>query len=97
MIYYAIRHKLTKQIMPQMLRGRGYSHWNPSKPDVIVYSITDIPRLFTNKNHALRAISGWYNCPNARHDYDGDIKIGPMDDRKKEDLEIIKVSLRIGK
>lgn len=92
---YIIKHRATGKIMPLMKRNRGYSHWNPSIPDKTVYSQTEIPRLLLTRKQAERVIHGWYNCPNSRNDYDGDLCLGPMDNRKKEDLQIVKVIISI--
>lgn len=94
MTYYVIRHKLSGQLMPLMLRGRGYSHWNPNI-NKTVFSELPVPRLLNSRKQAERVISGWYNCPNSRNDTDGDMCLGPMDNRRKEDLEIIKVFIRV--
>lgn len=91
MRFYIIKHKSTGQIMPLMKRNRGYSHWNPAIDKTVYSIITNIPRLLLTEAQAKRVINGWYNCRNSRNDIDGDFCLGPMDNRKKEDLEIIPV------
>lgn len=98
MIMYAIRHKTTGELMPLMKRNRGYSHWNPGTvKEIKVYAQTNIPRLLLTEAMAKRVISGWFNCPNSRNDSDGELTLGPMDNRQKEDLEIVKVVLSFEK
>lgn len=100
-IYYVIRHKATKQLMPELRRTRGYSHWNPSKPDspnsLDPEKILGVPRLLPSRRKAQRCIDQWNSIPNGKQGwtYDGemvDVDIKP-DGRKKEDLEIIEVNL----
>jgi hypothetical protein len=95
-IYYIIRHRATGEIMPQMKRGRGYTHWNPNNPNKDMGRIVELctPRLLTSAKQARRCIDAWAMLPNATNDYDGDLKIGPDDGRKNEDLEIVGVELR---
>lgn len=96
MIYYGIRHKVSGKLMPQMKRGRGYSHWNPGNSNAhIVYAELNIPRLLKSEKQANTVINCWFNMPNSRNDYDGDIKLGASDGRKKEDLEVITIIMMI--
>lgn len=98
-IYYMIRHKASGEFMPQMKRGRGYSHWNPSNGE-LPKKITGCPRLLPSRKSASRVIIQWNSMPNARYssyqshggdwDYGIDIK---NDGRKKEDLEIVEVNI----
>lgn len=96
--YYIIRHKATRQVMPLMKRGRGYTSWNPSstKEEDKVFSATDLPRLIWSKEKAKRVISVWSFMPNGyvKHNWDGDsdIDIKP-DGRTKDDLEIVKIRI----
>ena len=102
---YAIRHIATKQYMPQ-LRGKGYSYWNPSSTnpinDIKGRKNAGVPRLFPSSLCAKRAITAWAYMPNARMTYrtgyfgeeDYDI-IDKPDGRKKEDLEIVEVRIKI--
>jgi hypothetical protein len=91
--YYVIRHKATGELMPLMMRGRGYSHWNPSTQNK-VYAIEDTPRLLKSEKQAHKVISGWFHCPNA-YDQDGDLMLGKMDGRRKEDLEVVPITIRM--
>lgn len=105
MIYYAIRHKASGQLMPQMKRGRGYSHWNPSNPDPEkkVYAIMPTPRLIDTRKRAMACLAQWAAMPNAKYFGHTDFETGykeydlatKRDGRKKEDLEVVKVELRI--
>lgn len=90
--------------MPQMKRGRGYSHWNPSRPEPQkIYAELNIPRIVKTHKQASKLIVAWACNPNAyRHftsngyldDADEDIGVKP-DGRTKNDLEVVKVELRI--
>jgi len=104
MIYYAIRHKASQSIMPLAKRNRGYSHWNPGngKPEVKIF--TSIPRLLESEKQAKKCISMWFSFPNGKQSsyqtYDGewdDIIDFKPDNRKKEDLEIVEVEVKIGR
>jgi hypothetical protein len=102
MIYYLVRHKATKEFMPELERGRGYSHWNPAvEPTERRFrprKLTGCPRLFSSRGKASRCIAAWNAYPNSymgfRHgDYgndDPDIQLKD-DGRKKEDLEVVEV------
>jgi hypothetical protein len=101
MIYYLIRHKSSGKYMPQAKKNRGYTHWNPSNQnnpvefnDGLVNALS-VPRLLPSKKMALACIVQWAFLPNATTDYDGDIKLGKDDGRKKEDLEVVEVCLKI--
>lgn len=104
MIYYMIRHKATGEFMPELRRGRGYSHWNPSKVDTATHlgrrKLLGVPRLFPSRRTAWASIVQWNALPNAYNGY----KSGPFgteeydtqiedDGRKKEDLEIVEVDI----
>jgi hypothetical protein len=101
MIYYAIRHKATLELMPQIKRGRGYSHWNPSKVQGSFLDgakLVGVPRLLPSKRVAQRCIDQWNAIPNGRmgFDHEGEVELDiKSDGRKKEDLEIIEVELVI--
>lgn len=99
-VQYVIRHKRTGELMPQMKKGRGYSHWNPDNPKEILANIF-IPRLCRDRKHASRIISMWAANPNGRYyvgrmsyygDEDCGVDIKP-DNRQKSDLEIVRVEL----
>ena len=101
MIYYLIRHKATGEFMPELKRGRGYSHWNPSSENGInPKRYTGAPRLLPSIRMAKQCISQWNACPNASFyskqssfgDEDCGMDIKP-DGRKKEDLEVVIVNI----
>lgn len=104
MIYYMIRHKATGEFMPELKRGRGYSHWNPSADYLQTISsskYTGAPRLLPTIRMAKQCIAMWNCVPNGYRSYkqgyfgdDGDAftDIKP-DGRKKEDLEIVIVNI----
>jgi hypothetical protein len=89
--------------MPQIKRGKGYSHWNPSNPDAKVSNkLVGVPRLLRTRKGAERCIVQWNAVPNGRQsyrtsyfgeeEYDTEIK---NDGRKKEDLEIVEIRIKI--
>ncbi len=98
--YYVIRHKTTSELMPQALRNKGYSHWNPSHPEHKFESATGVPRLIDTRRRAARCISMWASAPNAKRtsyqqydgEWDDDVDI-KQDGRTREDLEIVEVDL----
>ncbi len=106
MIYYLVRHKATLEFMPQLRRGRGYSHWNPAivktSEAFTKKSLVGVPRLFPTERSAKAGISAWAANPNAKsmftQSYDGevdeDIRI-KYDGRKKEDLEAVEVRISL--
>lgn len=106
MIYYAIRHKATQELMPQLARGKGYSHWNPAvTPTTEVFKgakLVGVPRLVPSLRTARQIINQWNSTPNGRYtshqssagDYDEVLDIKP-DGRKKEDLEVIEVEILV--
>lgn len=101
MIYYMIRHKSTGEFMPELERGRGYSHWNPAVEATahrfMQRKLTGCPRLLSSRGKAARCIAAWNAFPNSyngfsRDPIDDDYNIQFKDDgRKKEDLEIVEV------
>jgi hypothetical protein len=100
-----IRHKATGEFMPELKRGRGYTHWNPGKVDTaynLDKKLIGTPRLFNSYKHAANSITQWNALPNA---YNG-FKSGPFgteeyqinitdDGRKKDDLEIVMINIEI--
>lgn len=105
MIYYMIRHKATGEYMPELKRTRGYSFWNPAKVDIVNVlgkKVLGVPRLFSSRRGAHYSIVQWNACPNGRMkgsqnyygEWDEFMDIKP-DGRSKDDLEIIKVELRV--
>jgi len=92
--YYVVRPKISGEIMPQMKRDRGYTHWNPGMGSIPEAALS-IPSLLTSSKLAYRVIVQWACNPNMSFRYfeDGeDINIKP-DGRKKGDLEVRKVRL----
>lgn len=95
---YIIRHKVTNQIMPEMKRGKGYSHWNPGTGAVPSSVEKDSIRIFYSERQAKQAVSAWASMPNCSVYYynDGDDDYRFKDDgRKKEDLEVVECELII--
>lgn len=99
--YYVIRHKASGELMPQMKRGRGYSHWHPGV-NPLPSSSDNIPRIVHSLGKANRCISQWNTYPNGRtttsQSYHGDIDIFTdfkPDSRKKEDLEVVEIILKL--
>ncbi len=98
--YYAIRHKATGELMPQALRNKGYTHWNPSNPEHKFESATGVPRLIDTRRKAARCVAMWGANPNSKRisyqtnygEWDDDVDT-KLDGRKKEDLEVIEVNL----
>lgn len=104
MIYYMIRHKATGEFMPELRRGRGYTHWNPSRHDTVSHlgrrKLLGTPRLFPSRKAAYNSIVQWNALPNAYNGY----KSGPFgtdeydtnihdDGRSKADLEVVEVEI----
>lgn len=100
--FFCIRHVATGELMPQAKARRGYSHWNPSNPDHSFKRAINVPRLLASRTSAKKAIAMWATLPNAYEKgyqtYEGEWDIDlhyKADDRKKEDLEIVSVTLEI--
>lgn len=106
MIYYLIRHIATGEYMPQLERGRGYSHWNPAAARTVDIfrprKLIGVPRLLPSRRTAAHCIANWNAYPNSYTGYkstgifDGDapdLITGKDDGRKKEDLEVVEVDI----
>lgn len=103
-IYYAIKHKTTGEFMPALEHNRGYSWWNPNNPrdPRLEKKILGVPRILKSLRQAKQVISRWNAMPNASYkgyinsrgedDYGVDIE---PDGRKKEDLEVVEIELRV--
>lgn len=99
MIYYAIRHIRTGELMPEVRTRGGYSHWNPDNSNMPIKIFFGHPRLFETRKRAIRCISQWVSCQNGRRHFNQNYFTGECDDsidikldgRKKEDLEVVKV------
>ena len=108
MIFYAIRHKATGDLMPELTGGRGYSHWNPTNKetyDDLRRILTGTPRLLSSRRKALMCIAQWFSLPNGiekrsyNSGYYGDeedviIQTTP-DGRSKDDLEVVEIHLEV--
>lgn len=103
MIYFMIRHKATQELMPELKRTRGYSHWNPAKVDTVETlgkKVLGVPRLFASRKKAIGSIAAWNATPNGRQssyqshegEWDDILDIKP-DGRTKDDLEVVSVEL----
>jgi hypothetical protein len=104
-IYYMIRHKATGEFMPELERGRGYSHWNPAvEPTADRFrqrKLTGCPRLLSSRRKAIKCIAAWNAYPNSymtmnrRSSHlgdDDDLDMSIKDDgRSKDDLEVVEV------
>lgn len=99
MIYYMVRHKASGEFMPELKRGRGYSHWNPSTNSMPqLAKVIGVPRLLPSRRTAQRVITQWTTLPNAHntYDHDGEVDLDIKDDgRKKEDLEVVEVNIEV--
>ena len=70
---WAIRHIPTKQLMPLMPTGRGYTSWDPTDP----VSQKRLPRFFRTKQAAKLALVAWL-CGEWKPDYEeNDSPFGP--------------------
>jgi len=103
MILYALRHKTSGELMPLTRKNKGYSHWNPSNTThKMVARIVGVPRLFSSMSNAKRCISSWVTFANSSYrgytnshgEDDYDVCENP-DGRTKDDLEIVKVEVRL--
>lgn len=98
--FFVIRHIASGALMPQAKRNRGYSHWNPAAVGKVFDVALDVPRLLRTRNSAARCIAQWAACPNGRHtsyqtysgEYDDAVDFKD-DGRKKDDLEVVEVSV----
>lgn len=90
--------------MPEVKTNGGYSHWNPSNPNMPHDIFTGAPRLFPMRRKAARCIVQWFVNQNGRRSYHQSGQYGEdfdeiidikEDGRKKEDLEVIEVELLI--
>jgi len=96
---YVIRHRATGKLMPEMDRGRGYSHWNPGNSNELhkVFAALNSPRLIEGKKKATICARLWASQPNMGRNYrdiDGDIILEiKADNRKLDDIEIVPVIL----
>ena len=97
MIYYAIRHKATNELMPLTRRNRGYTHWNPVSNIGIQKVALNVPRLFESGTKAYAAIIQWAATPNLVIRYNEELcdtyRNTTPDGRKRDDLEVIEVEL----
>lgn len=90
---YAIRHIPTGFYLPDTRRGTSRSFVEPMDPDAPYF----IPRLFSSRNRAEKALTSWLQ---GRHivewedgcSYVGQIRHVPS--RKREEMEIVKFKLK---
>lgn len=98
LLLYAVRHKATGELMPELTgRKRGYSHWNPARPNRLKKETLGVPRLLHSAAQATRVIAQWNANPNAVGKYTEDdayVDITP-DGRTKDDLEVVQVTLAV--
>ncbi len=98
MSYFIIRHRSTGRFMPALPRGATW--WEPTK------SKEASPRLFAKRAHASNAKDWWERGAwlteyNRSSSWDGDddaaflARREPEAPRKKGDLEILEVELKI--
>lgn len=84
---YMIRHKVTKEYMPQMKGRVGYIYWNPATKTHVRNSL-GFPRIFTSRAKATRVIIKWASG-NISNNIKGESK-QIEDGRDLQDLQIIK-------
>lgn len=101
MLYYVIQHVATGQLMPEMKRSRGYTHWNPNNPEVKrLFNKLETPRLFTKSVDAHRAANYWARMPNQYSHFDGfneEHYTGVKEDgRKRTDIVIRVLHVTLG-
>jgi hypothetical protein len=96
--YYVIKHVATGELMPQMKRGKGYTHWNPDTKSIPDQSL-GIPRLFSTIKSAKLSIIQWASNPNmaAKYDFDSDYcdNIITEDGRSRSNLIAVEVKMEI--
>ena len=88
---YVIRQKSTGKMMPEVYWKKGYTHTEPISPYIAV------PRLFSSKAGAARALGHWLNGKQSAFAVGDDIirKIVTVPDRDPEDMEIVEARLEL--
>lgn len=104
---FAIRHKPTGFYLTTPY-AKGGSHWEPSDPAYVDQSEVYAPRLFHTARAARCFRSAWAKGRwfkerggstdpwSGTYEYEENIFIEPVPSRKKEDLEIIPVTIQYG-
>lgn len=96
--YYIIQHKETGDCMPAV--HGGYSHWKPGQPWEFKREGLDIPRLFSTRRKAMRALHSY--CQGERYQKNLNTSGKPWEDyyvwavrdpRNIKDFEVVKVVL----
>lgn len=92
---WAIKHLPSGQIMPLLMRGHGYSYWEPA---LVAYK-SQPPRLFASRGGAQRAANAWImgewsmtwhrRGTSAEADDHFNVGVRAKPERKKEDLEVV--------
>ncbi len=92
MIFYCIQHIPSGGYLPYLGRRRGHSYVEPTNDRP--------PRLFKTYNYAKFALDWWLKGKWKEHsyqgyngDYDIDLINIPQENRKTEDMRIVKVML----
>jgi hypothetical protein len=95
MNYFAIKHKPTGKLMPQIPRGQKAGGTRVELQD------KGPPRLFVNETAAKNALRWWLggvvtvSCyQNYEGDYDEGWQVTPKPERKAEEMEIIRVEIQ---
>lgn len=100
-IVFALRHIETREIMPEMKNGRGYSFWSPSGAPATADRLqqsTGVFRLFLSEKAAKSCRGQWARGIVGRHyghDSGGpyvDTTVNPRG-RSTKDLEIVSFQL----
>lgn len=96
MRYFAIRHNPTGRFLPELGKGKGYTHHEPMAQEDAP------PRMFTRHSSAANALRFWLKGKmwNSRgQDWEGeyyeDLNIQPQPDRIPEDMEVVEITLNI--
>ncbi len=95
MIFYAIKHIPTGNLMPQSMKARS-TQWDPNIPTHL-----EPPRLFTSGRNAKLSAARWGQgiAKRAWEEWDGDIKSAgiyyeEVPGRNSSSLRIVKVEVR---
>lgn len=104
MKFYAIRHNPSGLFLPSLDGSRnkrsrgGYTHTEPTP--------LEPPRLFTNLRAARNALTCWLSGvisqkwsydPDSGYYDDLDLETSPRPDRKREEMEIVPIYIRVRK
>ncbi len=94
MIYYAIRHKPSGGFLPGLRRRRGHTY---VEPELMAKAA---PRLHETEKGAKSALWYWLNGRMKQYsswdgEYDIDVDVKPAPERKAEDMEIVRIEVRV--